>query len=194
MEHSGMDRPQNDTQQRLIDSFKELMVQYPFNKITIKMITDKADVIRPTFYNYFRDKYEIFEVILDEELFVSIKNLLDINMYREAIKMIFKYFGENHRFYRKAFKVTGQNSFEEILTQKIQELEDYIFEDVDLQIENNPSILTKDQIIEYYAVNIVLVIKMWLLNDREDYEADDIFDAYLFLMSNDLQSMIEKNQ
>ena len=189
-----MDRPQNDTQQRLIDSFKELMVQYPFNKITIKMITDKADVIRPTFYNYFRDKYEIFEVILDEELFVSIKNLLDINMYREAIKMIFKYFGENHRFYRKAFQVTGQNSFEEILTQKIQELEDYIFEDIDLQIENNPSILTKDQIIEYYAVNIVLVIKMWLLNDREDYEADDIFDAYLFLMSNDLQSMIEKNQ
>lgn len=194
LERNSMDRVQNDTQQLLIDSFKELMIEYPFNKITIKMITDEADVIRPTFYNYFRDKYEIFEVILDEELFASIYNLIDIDMYREAIKMIFKYFGENYLFYKKAFQVTGQNSFEEILIQKIQELEEYIFEDVDLKLNKSPSILTKEQIIEYYAVNIVLVIKMWLLNDREAYEADDIFEAYLFLMTNDLQSMIEQNK
>ena len=32
-----------------------------FDKITIKMITDQAGVIRPTFYNYFQDKYEVME-------------------------------------------------------------------------------------------------------------------------------------
>ena len=39
--------------------FKELVVKKSFDKITIKMITDEAGVIRPTFYNYFRDKYEV---------------------------------------------------------------------------------------------------------------------------------------
>ena len=34
------------------ESLKVLMRNHPFEKITIKMITDEAGVIRPTFYNY----------------------------------------------------------------------------------------------------------------------------------------------
>ena len=37
------------------ESLKVLMRNHPFEKITIKMITDEAGVIRPTFYNYFCD-------------------------------------------------------------------------------------------------------------------------------------------
>ena len=43
------------------ESLKVLMRNHPFEKITIKMITDEAGVIRPTFYNYFCDKYEVVE-------------------------------------------------------------------------------------------------------------------------------------
>ena len=41
----------------LAESFKELALKHPIEKITIKEITDKAGVIRPTFYNHFQDKY-----------------------------------------------------------------------------------------------------------------------------------------
>ena len=49
------------TKRLIANSFKELMLQIPFEKITIKMITDHASVIRPTFYNHFHDKYELVE-------------------------------------------------------------------------------------------------------------------------------------
>ena len=39
----------------LAESFKELALKHPIEKITIKEITDKAGVIRPTFYNHFQD-------------------------------------------------------------------------------------------------------------------------------------------
>lgn len=42
----------------LAESFKELALKHPIEKITIKEITDKAGVIRPTFYNHFQDKYD----------------------------------------------------------------------------------------------------------------------------------------
>lgn len=42
----------------LAESLKELTIKQPIEKITIKEITDKAGVIRPTFYNHFQDKYE----------------------------------------------------------------------------------------------------------------------------------------
>ena len=45
----------------LAESFKELALKQPIEKITIKEITDKAGVIRPTFYNHFQDKYDLLE-------------------------------------------------------------------------------------------------------------------------------------
>ena len=42
------------TKELLADSFRSLVLTMPFQKISIKMITDGAHVIRPTFYNYFQ--------------------------------------------------------------------------------------------------------------------------------------------
>ena len=46
-----------DIDQLLADSLKELAAKRPMEKITIKEITDKAGVIRPTFYNHFQDNF-----------------------------------------------------------------------------------------------------------------------------------------
>ena len=45
------------TKDLLALSFKELIMKMPFEKITVKMITEGADVIRPTFYKHFQDKF-----------------------------------------------------------------------------------------------------------------------------------------
>jgi len=111
-----------DTEELLINSFKELLLAHPFGKITIKMITEEAEVIRPTFYNYFQDKSAIFNVILEKELFSSIYDLVEIGMTEEALKMVFTYFDRHRDFYQKAFEITGQNSFEETLSYKFENL------------------------------------------------------------------------
>ena len=53
-----------DIDQLLAKSLKEIAVRRPVEKITIKEITDKAGVIRPTFYNHFQDKFELIEWII----------------------------------------------------------------------------------------------------------------------------------
>ena len=52
----------------LAESLKELTIKQPIEKITIKEITYKAGVIRPTFYNHFQDKYELLEWIIRTEI------------------------------------------------------------------------------------------------------------------------------
>ena len=64
-----MERKGEATKHQLAESFKELMLKGSFDKITIRMITEQAGVIRPTFYNYFQDKYEVMEWLLEEEVF-----------------------------------------------------------------------------------------------------------------------------
>ena len=73
------------TKDLLTLSFRELILKTPFDKITIKMITDGAGVIRPTFYKHFQDKYGILEYILQKEI-------------REKIDVLIENQLENHIF------------------------------------------------------------------------------------------------
>ena len=75
--------------QLLADSFKELAQAIPIEKITIKQITDKAGVIRPTFYNHFQDKYELLEWILRTEVIDPVRSLLRHHYLDEAMEMMF---------------------------------------------------------------------------------------------------------
>ena len=70
-----MERKRELTKILLAESFKELLIKGSFDKITIKMITDQAGVIRPTFYNYFQDKYEVMEWLLETEVFQHIREM-----------------------------------------------------------------------------------------------------------------------
>ena len=110
-----MERKGEMTKLLLGESFKELMQKKPFEKITIKMITDAAGVIRPTFYNYFQDKYDVMGWMLEQDIFAGAKELIRMDMQREAVKMIFRKLEAEKQYYIRAFEVEGQNSFEEIL-------------------------------------------------------------------------------
>ena len=94
-----MERKGEMTKALLGQKFKELVVKKSFDKITIKMITDEAGVIRPTFYNYFRDKYEVMEWLLWEDVFSSATELVKMNMARSALEMIFKKIAADKEYY-----------------------------------------------------------------------------------------------
>ena len=102
-----MERKGEMTKALLGQKFKELVVKKSFDKITIKMITDEAGVIRPTFYNYFRDKYEVMEWLLWEDVFSSATELVKMNMARSALEMIFKKIAVDKEYYARVFEASG---------------------------------------------------------------------------------------
>ena len=80
------------TKELLADSFRTLVLTVPFQKISIKMITDGAHVIRPTFYNYFQDKYEVIEFLFDQDIGSKVEVMIENDMEQEAIKLMFTFF------------------------------------------------------------------------------------------------------
>ena len=100
--------------ERLMDSFKGLAKHRPVDKITIKEITDGAGVIRPTFYNHFKDKYELLEWIIKVELLHPVRPLLANRMVKEALIFLFRNIEQDKSFYSQIVKLEGQNSFASI--------------------------------------------------------------------------------
>lgn len=101
------------TKELLADSFRSLVLTMPFQKISIKMITDGAHVIRPTFYNYFQDKYEVIEFLFDQDIGSKVEVMIENDMEQEAIKLMFICFEKNKEYYHRLFETTGQNCFGE---------------------------------------------------------------------------------
>ena len=102
-----MERKGEATKHQLAESFKELMLKGSFDKITIRMITEQAGVIRPTFYNYFQDKYEVMEWLLEEEVFRPVFEMVEDGMEREAIYLLFRKMEKDQQYYQKAFEVVN---------------------------------------------------------------------------------------
>ena len=121
-----MERKSELTKALLGEKFKELVAKKGFEKLTIKMITDAAGVIRPTFYNYFQDKYEVMEWLLWEDVFKEVSELMEQEHVMESLQLLFQRFGEDKTYYEKVFEVTGQNSFEEMLYGQVFHMEEIL--------------------------------------------------------------------
>lgn len=174
------------TEALLVSSFKDLMMELPFKKITIKKITDGAGVIRPTFYNYFSDKYMIFETILDNELFTTLYSLVEINMVSEIISVIFAYFDKNKAFYKKAFKINDNHDFNDILSEKFVEFFTHVLQTLPLQDEESINALGKENVARYYTIGIVQILDNYCNDANKDYDVNFYIEAYTYLASHSL--------
>ena len=111
-----------DVDQMLAESFKDLALRMPIDKITIKQITDGAGVIRPTFYNHFQDKYELLEWIIRTEVLDPVIPLMRSGNLKDSMVHIFHNMHQNKKFYKKVTRLEGQNSCESIAKKFIMEI------------------------------------------------------------------------
>ena len=61
------------TQKLIMDSFKELLNNKSFESIRVSDISNTAEINRATFYNYYTDKYQLLDTMMEETLLVQIR-------------------------------------------------------------------------------------------------------------------------
>lgn len=185
-----MDAKRDLTRELLADCMRELMVTTPFDKITIKMITDKAGLIRPTFYKHFQDKYEVLEWIFKTEVTDSVDLLIEHHMELDAIVMFCRCLGNDRKFYKRAWQMEpGPNSFEEILTRYVYQTFLKLADRFSLKVSRSHPILTREFIATYYTYGLVHTVKDWITGDS-DASAEDIAEAYKYLLSHSVLDFI----
>ena len=174
----------------LAQSFKELACQQPIEKITIKQITDRAGVIRPTFYNHFEDKYNLLEWIMIKDIVTPVQPLLSNGMINEAMILIFHNMRKEKDFYMHASKLEGQNSFRGMIEQGIQLVLGSMIVD---QMGTKKPInrwLTPEHLAEYYSQSITYVLMTWIQGGME-MPPEELAQVYDFIISRSLSDVLE---
>ena len=170
------------TYELIVNSFKKLMLEKDFSKITVKMIALESGIMRSTFYNYYQDKYEILEWIIDEDILRKVELPLARELYADAMRLVFKCFAEDRAFYKKAFEIRGQNGFEEILVSKCIPLFMEAYKSVDFHYSN--PLITRENIAQYQSIALVTYLKMWIADDcYGDADYNDVCEAFIFMLT-----------
>ncbi len=172
----------------LAESFKELVLQRPIEKITIKEITDKAGVIRPTFYNHFQDKYELLEWIIKTDLIEPMKPLIQTGLIDQALLFVFTGIEREKGFYSKACRLEGQNSFESIVMTCIKET---LLEVLEIHNKSKEVIkwLTPDVLTSYYAESMSFMIISWIRTGMKA-TPQEITDIYRYLADKSFEEVL----
>lgn len=187
-----MSAAEKDTRKALCDSFKQLIQEVPFKAITIKMIAERAGVIRPTFYNYFRDKQEVYEWILQDELINVVAALIENNMGRESLKIIFTYFEKNRNIYKHLFRLNGQNSFKEILFYQLCNVYQTALQKHEVRGRQWPRLVSVENIVKFTSANVVSSLELWLTDERnQEYSADEIYESCLYLLEHSVFDLLD---
>ena len=155
----------------LAESFKELALKHPIEKITIKEITDKAGVIRPTFYNHFQDKYDLMEWI------------------NEALVLLFSNIEKEKEFYQKASRLEGQNSFESIAQSCIMKVFLRVFERSAATKKPKYVWLTPERIAAYYAQSMCYIVMNWIQSGMT-ISARELAEIYDYIIKRSMEDIL----
>jgi AcrR family transcriptional regulator len=63
---TGDDRRSRRTRRLVTTAMTELLMERPFDRITVQAIIDRADIGRATFYHHFRDKLDVVDAVSAE--------------------------------------------------------------------------------------------------------------------------------
>lgn len=176
----------------LADSLKELAIIKPIEKITIKEITDKAGVIRPTFYNHFQDKYELLEWITIHDLFAPVEPFLSNGMIKEGITYILTTMEKEKEFYKKAIDLEGQNSFNEIFNNCVAKtVSKYLDLNSLAQAANYPW-LTEETVADFLAHAISWITIQWIKRGM-NAPVEELTDVYVKIFHSPIIDVVIKN-
>ncbi|HLR70677.1 MAG TPA: TetR/AcrR family transcriptional regulator [Pseudogracilibacillus sp.] len=159
------------TKQFLRDALLELILENGFESITVKNLTERAQINRSTFYAHYYDKYDLLERTIDEMLLSfaeevapkSVEELTEANIPKAFFLRAFQYIHKHARFFTVMMGKNGIPSFQRQMLQIISQFMEDRLEKFHPQLDKMA--VPKAFFISYVAHANLGIISYWLEND-----------------------------
>ena len=166
------------TQHLLMDALVALAQEKSYDAITIRDITEQADVSYSTFFRHYTEKDELLAEVL-KSVIHQLRALLNHNPNRtkqEEGILIFQHVAQNQAFFRVMFSSQGTNR---VLETTRAEIVADILRAADIPT-NNP---IPPEILANHIVATILALVRWWLDHDLPYRVERMGEIYSLLLS-----------
>ena len=163
-------------------TFLNMLIKDGFDEITVKKITEQADISRKTFYLHYLDKYDLLDTILNQEL----ENLEEIceqkkeKGFIEGTVIWFNYFDQHKDFFSALFKSQITVSFR-------NKLLDFMMNQFRRKINNTTSEKDPEILIKFLSMAVLGIIESFVL-DELNLSTDEIAKQVGELLINNIST------
>lgn len=173
----------NNTRDHILNVFNELMDKKAFEKITVEEICRAADISKPTFYRYYKDKYDVmtynFRKLFDQYLELAFEGKME-----EFLTAMYQATQDNFEPIKRTFEILGRNSMNDVI---------YSFcvgAMVEMLAKKQDGEITKKQRIQcdIIAYGVSYIGDNWI-NGRYDLTPEEAAAATLELMTPELREL-----
>lgn len=158
-----MDRRKTKSQQAIQSSFLAMLINEGFDDITVKNISEKADIGRKTFYLHYTDKYDLLDKIVEDHL-ACLREICDQKKEKDFIEgtvIWFTYFQQHKLFFASLFRSESTLSFRKKLLV-------FIMGEIDKKLDvNAPSNqgIDKHIILKFLGTAVLGVLESYVLEE-----------------------------
>lgn len=149
---------QNITKKALVDAFKQVMQNKPFDKISVSDITNVCHLNRQTFYYHFEDKYDLMNWLYYQEIFLPLVETLNHQNYHQSFQEMFEKMLQEKAIYQNALTMSSDFGFKQYLYSILEQLVIMIFDNH--QTNRNEEIYALD--IQFYTHGLTGIIIDWV--------------------------------
>lgn len=159
---SKVDRRVLKSQEAIKKAVTELMAEKNFDDITIRDISERANVNRGTIYLHYMDKFDLLDKIIEEH----INNLRELcksaseMTFKEGNYVWFEYFASNYLFFSTMLNTKSAIYFRSRFLDLV--VQEYKVE-VDITEGKNQG-LSEDVILQFFEAAVVGAVEWWFRN------------------------------
>jgi len=166
-----IDRRILKSQQAIQSTFLQMLDDEEFDEITVKNITERANIGRKTFYLHYVDKYDLLDKIVDDHL-AQLREICDQKKDKGLIEgtvIWFAYFEQHKSFFASLFKSKGTSSFR-------KKLLSFTMGEVDKKLNSNEyshQNVDKHIILKFLGTAVIGVLESYVL-EEVDGDIEDV--------------------
>lgn len=118
------------TKQKIAEATKLLVIHQPFDTISVTAIMKQAHLRRQTFYNFFRDKYDVLAWIYEAEAGAAATKCETFRYWTQTVDQMLTYLAANRTFYQRILKIDTQNAPDAVIKAHFHKMIERIIQDL----------------------------------------------------------------
>ena len=154
------------TKKAIAYTFKDLLKEKPFNKITVNDIANKCDINRQTFYYHFQDIRDLIEWICIDEVDNILEKKDECEKWEEKCLLIFRIMEEEKIFVKNIYYSVSI----EVLRSNLYRLVYPIIYSEILEKSKGKNLREEDKkfITDFYKYSFVSIVLNWIDNGMHE--------------------------
>ncbi|MGN0641530.1 MAG: TetR/AcrR family transcriptional regulator C-terminal domain-containing protein [Huintestinicola sp.] len=180
--------------QRLAAELKKKMTEKPFDKITVRELTDGCNVNRQTFYYHFQDIYDLLQWTCHEEA-VSVMRLQDSSVtWQESVMQLLKYITANKAFCTAILNSLGHRHLKRFFSDDFTSLIRKVISSCGIETENMPNDSNSHRelvefSVKFYSLASASLLESWILGEIS-LSPDELVKYLEFIVFNNIRGLV----